>query len=127
MTEWLSALYRVVQNKEAKENLFRSKPKPPIIIFEDPKLSADNKNYIVNLICSFCDRLEYEGQNVPTNKPLIISKDIYEISLSASNSFVKNVVYKLTLQTKSLYCIHCGKKFEEPSDVFCTQCGSKRI
>ena len=127
MTDWLSEIYSVVNNKKAVENPFRATPKPPIVIFDIPQKTADGKYYVVNFICSYCDRIEYEGKALPCNKPLIVKNDVREILFIASNNYKKGISYKLILQSNSLYCIICGKKFEDSSDIFCTNCGTKRL
>lgn len=127
MTDWLSEIYSVVNNKKAVENPFRATPKPPIVIFDNPQKTADGKYYIVNFICSYCDRIEYEGKILPCNKPLIVKNDVREILFIASNNYKKDISYKLILQSNSLYCIICGKKFEDTSDIYCTNCGTKRL
>lgn len=127
MVDWLSELYGVVNNKKAVENPFRARPKPPIVIFDKPQMTADGKHFIVNFICSYCDRIEYEGKTLPSDKPLIVEKNVREILFIVSNNFKRNVSYKLKLQTNALYCIICGKRFEDQTDVYCTKCGTKRL
>ena len=127
MEDWLSAIYGVVNNEKAVENRFRAIPKPPIIIFDKPQKTADGKYSIVNFICSYCDRIEYEGKLLPSDKPLLVENGVREVLFIASNKFKRNVSYKLVLQTESLYCITCGNKYDDPTDVYCTNCGTKRI
>lgn len=127
MVEWLSGIYGVVNNKTAVENPFWATPKPPIVIFHKPQKTADGKYFIVNFICSYCDKIEYRGKTLPFDKPLMIENDIQEIFVLSSNNFKKNVSYKLMLQIKSLYCIICGKKFDDTTDIYCTNCGTKRL
>ena len=39
----------------------------------------------------------------------------------------ENYIFENVGSSHSLYCIVCGKRFENNDDVYCTECGAKRI
>lgn len=114
-----------------------------VALAENPKLwsknNIANRDYSLLFDVSDYSDLKHSAIYFELNK---LSNDvkllvqILEIYLSKSDineleSFDKVLVslggYFPSLETESLYCVRCGRKFANIEDRFCTQCGTKRI
>lgn len=129
MDVWISVLLSVIQSNRFEENFFRQNPKPPIFIIKEKKVVKRRGEDFLELkwSCFYCERIYINDIDVTTlTETTILIPKSREVVISFQNKFsTKEQV--LSFIQESIFCIKCGCRFSAESDIYCTNCGTKRI
>lgn len=128
MVIWKDTLKESIYNGTICPNMFRAKPKVPILVFiSDIPENANIGSYITLEWKSFnCDKISISGQDcINVSKLNIVVPPNRIIDIDIANKTIGNIQKKIVISQQSLFCTHCGSKFESEEDVYCTYCGNK--
>lgn len=129
MEGWISVLLDVIKSGKVEENYFRQNPKPPIIIIKEKKVEKNQEGEFLELKWSsfYCESVFINNVDVSSIKAKkILIPQSREIVIFIQNRFSSRKQV-LSFNIESIYCIKCGCRFTEETDIYCTNCGTKRI
>ena len=130
MSSWLAVLIEVIQSKAVEENVFRITPKPPIFIVTEKNVKKERNIDILYIKWKsfYCEKITINNSEVSAiNSIKVKIPQNREIVISLYNRNYGYRSQKLIFRPESLFCIKCGCRFSDESDIYCTNCGTKRI
>ena len=130
MSIWLSVLLEVIKSKRIEKNVFRENPKAPIFVILEKNIIKEKYSELLDIKWkSFnCDSVKINNYDVTasTSTKIAIPQN-REIVITVSNRNFGTRIQTLRFRQESVFCIKCGCKFSDESDIYCTNCGAKRI
>lgn len=124
--KWTEQIYRIITNDKYKLNEFRIRPHYPIIIVTQHQVTTKN-SVELKWLSFFCDCITINGNDYSHKTKCEISypKDGI-IKIKATNLNHSNY-QNLDFLPFAIYCVNCGNKFNNNDDLFCNNCGCKRL
>lgn len=127
ITEWLDEFKSLIASDNSIRNPFFSNSKLPQILIKEKDIITTTGEFSLTWYCYNAD-VVYIGNNpMPIsgiNHKIIANST--NIEITANNAYGRSSL-EVHIAIPSNYCISCGYKFYNYSDLYCTHCGAKKI